>query len=322
MAMDGIGPSSGISSPPTGFVGQMSKRSVVQPQVAEPTGFSGVPGSGAAIGTARGLSDTFQDNTLTQQWGISALRWGGRETAAHAINSALGVQQAAPPPKASFLGNLKQKFSKSAKAAAASAPKSYSQWLNLGTDKVDIRHFNMTQYKETVQKNLQNAKNPFTLEAAKKLGNAETWKSYGRQTLIQNNFKPIKDLMSNEPNKNWGAGLSRIFGLGYAGYDVVKHTKETWEQTHDISATAMAAGKYLVRAAALWEVAGVGAAVGSAVLAVSAGPVWIGAILGGTLFALIGSKILNPILRTGDSDPNLKKRPTEPAQDADVAQAV
>jgi hypothetical protein len=321
MAMDGIGPSSGISSPPAGFVGQMSKRSVVQPQVAEPTAFTGVPGSGAALGAARGLSDTFNDNTLAQQWGTSALRWGGRETAAHAINTALGVQQA-PPAKPSKLDGLKQKFSKNAKAAAASAPKTYSQWFNLGTDKVDLRNFNMTKYKETVQKNLQNAKNPFTLEAAKKLTNAETLKSYGRQTLVQNNFKPVKDLVTNSPDKNWGGGLSRIFGFGFAGFDVVKNTKATWEQTHDISETAMAAGKYTLRAAAIWELAGIGAAIGHAILPITIGALPLGPIVIGALLAVVGTKLLNPLLGTGDSDPNQKPEPVEPAKEAGMSQAV
>jgi hypothetical protein len=304
MAMDGVGPSPGVSSP-AGFMGQMSRRSIVQPQGTDPLAFNGAPILGATLGATRGVSDTFQDNTLAQQWGSTALRWSGREAFASALNNAMGAQQA--PVKPAKTDTLKQKFSKNARAAAAaSSVKTYSHWFNLGTETVELKGLTMAKYKETVRNNLKNSR-PFSPEALKKLGQVETWKEYVRKTLIKANVKPLEDLLTNKPEKNWGAGLSRLFALGFSGFDVLKNTKETYDQTHDATETAIAAAKYTLRAAATWELAGVGMAVGRAVLPLAVCSIPLGGILVGALFAALGQKALDPLLNTGDCDPNRKK---------------
>lgn len=306
MTMDGIGPAGAPT--PAGFMDQMSKRSVIQPQTANSAVFSGIPATGLVLGNTRGLSDTFQETSLLQQWGNNALRWGGRDGLAHAINNAVGQQATAVKP--SLIQKLKQTFSKSARAAAAaSATTSYSQWLNLGSDSIRFKDANMARYKATVKSNLKNAQNPFAQKSFKKQGGGkEALKLYGRQTLLNSNVKPIKDLLTNSPDKNWGAGLSRLFALGFAGFDVIKNTKETYDQTQDGFEAATAAAKYSVRALATWELAGIGLAIGKAILPFALGPIPLGGILVGALVAALSQKLLDPILKTGDSDPNRKSK--------------
>ncbi|HEY9745103.1 MAG TPA: hypothetical protein V6C99_02670 [Oculatellaceae cyanobacterium] len=310
MVMDRVDPSSGWTSS-AGFMGQMPKRSIVQPRGAESLTHGDIP-LGASLGVARGLSEQYTDVSIGQQWISSAIRWGTREGAAYALNTAIGVQPSTQPTPSRF-AKWKQRFSRNANGASTAAIKTYSDWLRLGNQSIGFKDLNWNNYRSTVQQNLKNFRNPFQLDSAKKLAQADTWKTYGRQTLWNANVKPIQALFEKRTGKDWGTGLSRIFGVGFMGFDVVKNTKRTYDETKDPTETAIAAGKYTARAVATWELAGIGMAIGKALLPVAAfGTLPIGGILVGALFATFGQNLLDPILKTGNHDPHQDKKKTQP----------
>jgi hypothetical protein len=45
---------------------------------------------------------------------------------------------------------------------------------------------------------------------------------------MEDNFKPIKDLLKNSPDKQLGSGLARVFGFGLMTYDICKNAKEAF----------------------------------------------------------------------------------------------
>lgn len=314
MAMDRIGPSPGVSTT-SGFMGQMSARSIVQPQGVTSMAADDAPGFGTAAGLSRGASDTFQEQqSVGQLWGEKATRWGGREAVAQALNNAL-----------SRTTNQAPKFSTAGKTAAMPV-KTYSQWFNLGNKSVSVTDFSMAKYKETVKANLKDVKTTFKADYAKKTFNSSALKEYGQKTLFNDNIKPVKDLLTNSPEKSWGTGLSRIFAFGVLGWDVAKNVKQTHDGAsaegkgaeHTTFETIKAAIKYILRAGLLWELAGIGMAFGKALLPIAFKSIPIGGILMGALFGAFGQTLLDPILGTGDHDkyPRAKEKKETPEPEA------
>jgi hypothetical protein len=190
----------------------------------------------------------------------------------------------------------------------------------LGAKQVDIRDLATkegawNQYSNAVKDNIGKFKTAISKQNILNFFHDVTPKSYLRDTVVGNNIKPIKDLVTNSPNRQIGTGVFQTVALGLLGYDALKHTHDAYlsakakedgtfkSKLNTYKETAVAFGKYAFRNIATWEAAGVGAAIGRAVVPLALGPVSLGGIAVGTVVGIAAQKALDHTMKTGSQDP-------------------
>lgn len=207
----------------------------------------------------------------------------------------------------------------------SSAPRGYSHWLSLGTEQVKDGQLSWNRIKQTASANVS--------QFGKGLKAGEfSPKTYARETLGQRNFEPIKNLLTGNAGSSVGQGLLSTVGVGLAGYDVMKNTRDTYkdakarevngEQVNKTQESVTALGKYTLRDAVSWEVAGAGFAVGKAVMPISIKGVPVGGIMFGAMGGVASQRGMNSLLKTGDKDPVQQRKALEKAQKESAKQDV
>jgi hypothetical protein len=94
---------------------------------------------------------------------------------------------------------------------------------------------------------------------------------------MEDNFKPIKDLLTNSPDKQLGSGLARVFGFGLMAYDICKNAKETFLKSRQNGDGLLSAtGKTLANIAkstlqdmTSWEAGSLGFVIGRTLLPIT-----------------------------------------------------
>lgn len=195
--------------------------------------------------------------------------------------------------------------SKSGQAIAEPIGRSYSQVLNLGTEQIKADQVSWNQVKQTAARNFSSFGQDI------RAGNFSP-KTYFNETLVQRNVQPVKNLFNGVST---GQGWVNAAGGALVGYDVLKNTRDTYKdakaredgslsgELNTAKETATAFGKYTLRDGASWEAAGIGGAIGKALIPVNFKGVPVGGVLFGALGAVSAQKGMNHVLNTGDNDP-------------------
>lgn len=184
--------------------------------------------------------------------------------------------------------------------------KNYSKVFGLGTEQVRADRFSWQDVRKTASQNISGFGQDL------KAGNISP-RSYFQETVVQRNVQPVKSLFSG--GQVTGQGMINSFGGALVGYDLFRNTRDTYKdasarengaggsRADTIKESATAFGKYAVRDGVTWEAAGVGNAIGKALMPVTFRGVPIGGVLFGALGGVTAQKGMNRVLKTGDHDP-------------------
>lgn len=317
------------------YPGSLPRRSQALPQqsVGKPpdTGhrLSLFGGRGAAeSGAAR--------HGLAHQWLDKTAIWGSEELAAALVNDATATPNKAGQPLTQAQREAARKLgiqpsatavTPSVSDKAATVPKTYSELFKLGTSQLKPGEMTWSNYSKTVRQNLEQYRHG----APKNLFKDVSLKSYVNGTLVEKNFRPIQDAVTNRASTEWGTVAFRTAAAGLMGFDVFKHTNDAYKLAkakedgslkgtlNTFKESGKAFGKYTFRDGATWEAAAVGAAVGKAVIPVALGSVSLGGVAVGALVGIGAQKMLDKALKTGDKDPvqQQKNREKEAAKRAE-----
>lgn len=287
----------------SGFMGALPKRSLAADSAratsdALTSGSAGIGFSGASGQTANA------SNHLLQTWGDKSYIWGTREAMAEAVNWATRGGKAQVADEFGF-GSTGAKETQ----GLGQASQSYAALFKLGDKTMDVRNFNWEGFKNLVSENTQRFRDTLKGTSGEKFFSDTTARSYFKNTVVENNIKPIKDLFSDNPDKQIGSGVFRLFGFGLMAADIMHHTRNKYNEMksqedgslgskiHTLFETAKTMGKYTLRSAASWEIGGLAFAAGRALIPLSIGGVALPGILIGALAgAVVQEKVLNPLL--------------------------
>lgn len=269
----------------------------------------------AAVPTAAAAN-----HSLLKQWADKAAIWGSEDFASAFVNKAtapgtkLGENLTTAQHQAvSKLGG--KLGSPSAASEIKPTAVSYSELLKLKSESFSLKEASWPKYSETVKTNVETLKQSVRADGVKSLFQGVTPKNYFKNTVIENNVKPFRDVWNNAPDKQIGTAAIRAGAMGLMGFDVLKHTHDAYKlakakedgslrsKLHTLKETTTAFGKYTVRDGATWEAAGLGAAIGKAVIPIALGGVSLGGIAAGALVGLAAQKMLDKTLKTGSKDP-------------------
>ncbi len=222
----------------------------------------------------------------TETWALSAANLAVHQGLAHKIDK------------------LSAKSAHAPQSTASPAPRGYAQWLGLGTEQVKASEFSWNRLGQTVSGNL-------TGKGVPAAGADFSAKTFAKETLVDRNFKPVKDLVTGQSAGTRGQGLFNATGLGLVGVDVFRHSRDAYKDAKaqgdgvvgTTVATATATGKYSLRSAVSWEAAGLGFSLGKALAPISIKGVPVGGVLTGALTGMFGQKAADKVLKTGDHDP-------------------
>lgn len=270
----------------------------------------------AAVPTAAAAN-----HSLLRQWADKAAIWGSEDFASAFVNHATSPngkagQAVTTAPEKAAAEQLSKKFGNHTVASGAKPTAvSYSEMFKLDSKHFSPKEFTWSKYKQTVNENLQAAKHSLKTDGAKGFFQGVTPKSYFKNTVIENNIKPFRDVVNNSPDKQVGTAAIRAGAMGLMGFDVLKHTNDAYKMAkakedgsigsklHTLKETSTAFGKYVVRDGGTWEAAGIGAAIGKAVIPMALGGVSLGGIAAGALVGLAAQRMLDKTLKTGSRDP-------------------
>ncbi len=314
------------------YPGSLPRRSQALPQGFEKpsevgSGTSSFFGGRTASGGKAGSRD------VLNQWIDKTAIWGAEDLSAVLVNDATSPQtkvgqklSAAQKDLVTQAGIKPMSGEASASASkAAEAPKTYSEIMKLGTKNLSPNELNWSNYTQAVKQNTQGFRSAIQSGNARNFFKDVSLKGYVTGTLGEKNFKPIKDVLTHNPNTEWGTATIRTAAAGLMGYDVMKHTSDAYKlakakedgtfksRLNTLKATGSAFTKYTLRDGATWEAAGMGAAIGRAVIPIALGGVSMGGIAVGALVGIGAQKLLDRALKTGNRDPvqQQKKRNKE-----------
>jgi len=268
----------------------------------------GVPLAGAA------------SHSFMKDWGQNILAYGSHNVAAEAINRAASADNAVGRKVQSWRETSAAKlgFNPAAVDVEKAAPKaamSYSELLRLDNKQTPLSRFSWDSYASNTKSNLQDARHWAKPENIKNYFSHTNLSDYAKRTVVAGNAQPIKELATNPENKDIGTGVFRTIGMSVLGYDVIKHTYQAYKtnkaqedgsfksKLHTYKEASKAFGKYFTRDGTSWEVAGLGAAVGKAILPLAIGGVSVGGVVIGALAGLLAEKGMDKLLHTGKHDP-------------------
>jgi hypothetical protein len=262
-----------------------------------------------------------QDNTSPQnkswfdQWEHNAGVWSIREFAASAVNHVVTPTSSAGQAVDGVLKKFNTKAGQTSTTDIKPLPSTYSELFHLGREQVPLQKLSPSTYAQTVERNVKPFRDAIQSKNIGDFFKGVTPQSYLKDTVIDRNIRPIKDLVTNNPNKQVGTGIFQTAALGLMGYDVLKHTADAYKHAkaqedgtlksklNTYKEATKAFGKYTVRDGASWESAGVGAAIGRALIPIALGGVSLGGIAVGAAVGLGAQKVLNHVLKTGEQDP-------------------
>jgi hypothetical protein len=316
-----------------GLPGNLPRRSLVTPLQFEGTQSAALSRDDDSdtdevlldIAAGRGalVDDGPAGKSLTEQWADKSAVWSGREFAANVVNHATRADSSAGKALSQAQKRLYEKLNINVDQAASlevkPPPKNYSDLFHLGRDQIPVGEVSWSKYTQAVNNNLKPFKDAIQSKNVGHFFKNVTPKGYLKETVVESNIRPIKDLVTNSPNKQIGTGVFQTAAIGLMGYDVVKHGYDAYQNAkakedgsfksklNTYKETAVALGKYTFRDGATWEAAGVGAAIGRAVLPLALGPVSLGGIAVGALVGLAAQKGLDYAMKTGDKDPAEKE---------------
>lgn len=273
--------------------------------------------------TGRASSSSLAGNkSFLHQWSNKAAIWGSQDVAANFVNKQ-GKSLGNIPVTRNFI----EKYGINNITQAADGAKqlhSYSDILHLKNNKIAMKDLSWSKYAETVKGNTRGFMTAIKPTEVKGFFYDTTAKKYMKETLIKGNTQPVKELFSNNPNKEIGSGLFRLGAGVLTGYDVLKHTRDAYRtakaqedgsfksRLHTYKETGVAFTKYVIRDAATWEAAGFGAAIGRAVIPLALGGLPIGGIAIGALVGLAAQRVLDSALKTGSKDPVQQQKNKHP----------
>ncbi len=200
----------------------------------------------------------------------------------------------------------------------------YSDIFHLGTQQVPLQEVNAQRFGSTVKSNVGQMTESLKPENRGAFFKDVTAKDYLQKTVVNENINPVKDLIKNNPGQEIGTGLFRTAAVSFMGLDVIKHTSEAYKQAkaqehgsilgqwRTALETTKAFCKYTVRDGTSWEAAGVGAAIGKAILPIALGGISLGGIAIGALAGVATEKVLDKVMNTGKHDPVNQQANTNP----------
>lgn len=270
-----------------------------------------------AAGGRGGIGDnaSSQHKSWFDQWEHNAAIWGGREFAASAVNNVVTPDSRAGKALDGVLKKINANPSKATLPTIKTPPTTYSDLMHLGREQLPLQNVSTSTFTQTVQENLKPFKKAIQSKNTGNFFDGVTAKSYVKDTVIERNIRPIKDLVTNSPDKQVGTGIFQTAALGLIGYDVLKHTSDAYKHAkaqengslksklNTYKEATVAFGKYTFRDGASWEAAGAGAAIGRALIPIALGPVSLGGIAVGAMVGLAAQKAMNHVLKTGEQDP-------------------
>lgn len=290
----------------------------------------GIPLAGAA-------SDSF-----AKEWAQSSLTYGSHSFAAEAINRAASpnsfLRQKVRPTAANLSKDTTNPMSTAIGNAAEAGQRavSYSELLHLGNEQTPVNKLSWNRLSDNVQSNLKNFKEWIKPNNIKDFFAHTSTSGYLKNTVYRGNIQPIKDMgtAAKRTDGDVGTGVFKTLGMSLLGFDVVRHGYDAYKNAksqedgslkskwHTAAATVKETGKYAARDGTSWEFAGIGAAIGKAILPVAIGGVSLGGIAAGALLGLLAEKGMDKLLHTGDKDPNNKKGDDDPVEDGSDTGAI
>jgi len=251
-------------------------------------------------------------HTLTDK----VVGWGAGDAMAKTLDSTLA--KLTIPKTQSALAQAGINAENLAKVTHAN-PMGYSELFSLGRESLKLGDLGTPKlswgsYIDTVKNNIDPAKTLVEMGGKQGYLNKVFSSQNLKEVLITNNVEPIKEMLKGN-KEALGSGLFRLGAFGLIGIDIFKHVKETYDhnrakedgslssQMKTIGDTVGSFFKYAFRAAATWEVAGIGMAIGRVLLPFAVGPISIGGILFGAVAGILFQYGLDKALKTGNDDP-------------------
>jgi hypothetical protein len=275
--------------------------------------FTGNPADmlGMGIPIAGAVSKSF-----TKEWAKNSLAYGSHNLAAEAINRATGTgPMKIASTHLSDFDELGGKAAAGSVNASAAKVMTYSDLFHLGTKQTPIHKMSWERLINTIKFNVREFGPWMKPSNIGRFFAHTNGKEYLKKTVLNANFQPVKDLTHTNSNRQIGTGLVRTFVLGLMGYDVLKHTHTAYQHAkaqedgtfksklHTYKETSKAFGKYSLRDGTSWEVMGVGAAIGRAILPIAICGVSAGGIIIGALAGILAERAMDKLLHTGAHDP-------------------
>lgn len=240
-------------------------------------------------------------NPFLGHWASSAAIWGTRHGVGESLDRYFGLHTSSVSSgfAAQLAGEGIDDFT-----GKRSRTLGYDQILKLKNSHIKWRALSWKSFKDTVFKNTYEFRQAIKPGQARSFFTEISPKAYAKETLWQGNIHPLKELLSGS-RQNLFKNLTYSAGMGLIGYELIKtgfKQYKHWKNKEDGSIsskwhTAYKTGKAVCQKAlqslASWEAAGVGMAIGRALLPIGSIPV--GGILVGALFATIAYKAIGKL---------------------------
>jgi hypothetical protein len=234
-------------------------------------------------------------------WGDKALAWGARNGLGEAADRLIGLST---PVRTQTEANLFEAMG--FEYAQPKALMTYGSMLKLGDQSLAWRDLTWENYTSRVKKNTAGLFRALAPEARRSFFQGVTLKSYLREVVWEGNVKPFKDLAAGGSEFKLGSSVAGVAGIGLLGWGILSNTYQAYQNakaqedgTHESKwqtwrATGAAFFGQAIKSLAAWEVAGLGFAVGKAIIPIGTFP--IGGILVGALLASVVYRLLSKAL--------------------------
>lgn len=241
------------------------------------------------------------EKSFVDTWASSSALWGARHGVAEAVDRFLGTHQ---PASSSMRANRLNDLGIEGLEEKPTGPLTYSRILKLENNVVQWKDLSCKSLKEQVKANSVEFRDAINPKNIRHFFDEVSLKDYFKQTVWEGNTRPLKVLMSgSKRNIAWNllytAGIGfMVFGIARTGLKHYRH----WESKEDGSIsskwqtayqTTKAVGEKSLQSLASWEAAGIGMAIGSALIPIAGIP--IGGILMGAFFATTTYKIMGKL---------------------------
>lgn len=230
-----------------------------------------------------------QESSFVGTWAYHDLLWSLRKGAGEAVDRYLGST-------ASGVG--KNHASRLADLGFDEVPvtrtMTYGSLLKLNDDSVTWKDLSWKAYKEQVWKNTSDFRDALKHENRSHFFDGVSAKSFVQDVLWDGNIHPFQELVGDTPRVNLGSNFAYIGGLGLLGWGIWDTTRKVYQQAHQQEdgtwqsqchtwvETAQAFAGQTIKSLTSWEAAGVGMAIGKALIPITWFP--FGGILMGSLF--------------------------------------
>lgn len=260
--------------------------------------------------TARSFLNPFNvdRDSFMSCWGSAAGLWAIRHQAGDAVDRYISSKTA--PISKSDASELSELGFEDVAEEAKPGPISYRQILKLSDKKVDSKDLSGKNLYQQIKNNTSHARRTLGSGQIRNYFQGLSFKDYAKYTLWEGNARPIKELLKGS-TEHIGSNCLYTAGVGYVGFKVARTARDSyryWKAQEDGSIgsqwktayeTVKTTGEKAIQSLASWEAAGVGFAVGEAILPICSVP--IGGILIGACFATAAYKAFGKLF------PGIKK---------------